>query len=311
MPFVVGASAIVGSTYNHPVILVQISRRAAIGAAAPLIGFLAACGAGTALGPTPTIPARVSDEWTPIIPATDLAVGRNRFLYAVLDERGRPILDARISLAFVDLADASPTLSTPIEAPFHGYGLGEKGVYIARADFAKAGDWGVEARIERSDGGSRTLRTRFRVKEASATPALGAPAPPSRQALIAVAADPRIVCTATPTCPLHDITIADALDRKRPALFVFSTPAYCTSAVCGPALDVVLAARAKQGDRITFAHLEIFSDGALRTPTKTVEEWGLPSEPWVFLVGSDGRIAEKLEGGITAGELDEALARLA
>ena len=31
--------------------------------------------------------------------------------------------------------------------------------------------------------------------------------------------------------------------------------------------------------------------------------WGLKTEPWVYLVGADGLVAERLEGSVTAAEL--------
>jgi len=41
-----------------------------------------------------------------------------------------------------------------------------------------------------------------------------------------------------------------------------------------------------------------------------VREWRLPSEPWTFLVGRDGRIKAKFEGSISAQELESAVRRL-
>jgi hypothetical protein len=38
-----------------------------------------------------------------------------------------------------------------------------------------------------------------------------------------------------------------------------------------------------------------------------VRQWGLPSEPWVFLVGADGLIKARFEGTVSVRELDEAV----
>jgi hypothetical protein len=40
-------------------------------------------------------------------------------------------------------------------------------------------------------------------------------------------------------------------------------------------------------------------------------EWGLVTEPWTFLVGADGLIQYRYEGGITLDEMGPALAQLA
>jgi hypothetical protein len=40
-----------------------------------------------------------------------------------------------------------------------------------------------------------------------------------------------------------------------------------------------------------------------------MKQWRLQTEPWTFVVGSDGRIKAKFEGSVSAGELEAALRR--
>jgi hypothetical protein len=287
----------------------RVTRRWLIGAGAGAL--LVGCQAPAEPTPAVQVPGK-QDGWTPILPSSDLAVGANRFLYAVLDERNRPILDAKVRLKFFDLTvgEAPPVSET--EAVFRGQGLGDKGVYVARVSFPKAGAWGVEAQVDRPDGTKKMLRTRFDVAATSKTPAIGAPAPASKQPLLADVSDPKVACTATTPCAFHDATVADALALKKPALLLFATPAFCSSAVCGPDLETVQAVEPDFRGKVTFLHLEIYADPPkLEKAHKHVEEWGLPSEPWVFLVDRDGRVLDKLEGGITAAELREVLGRVA
>ena len=61
---------------------------------------------------------------------------------------------------------------------------------------------------------------------------------------------------------------------------------------------------------MSFLHLEIYSDPQTQTTSAAVSDWRLPSEPWAFLVDREGKIADKLEGGLTATELREAIERL-
>jgi hypothetical protein len=42
----------------------------------------------------------------------------------------------------------------------------------------------------------------------------------------------------------------------------------------------------------------------------TVLEWNLPSEPWVFVLDSSGRVADKFDGITTAEEIAAALERV-
>ena len=38
-----------------------------------------------------------------------------------------------------------------------------------------------------------------------------------------------------------------------------------------------------------------------------MKEWKLPSEPWIFLVGEDGKVRERFEGTVSVRELDAAV----
>jgi hypothetical protein len=92
---------------------------------------------------------------------------------------------------------------------------------------------------------------------------------------------------------------------------VFATPEFCTSRTCGPVVDVVDAVRKRfVGSGVRFIHVEIYRDNE---PTKGfnrwVREWHLPTEPWVFLVGRDGRIKDKFEGSVSTHELTAAVTR--
>jgi hypothetical protein len=279
----------------------------AVGGVAGL-ALLSACG-GAPARPTSTPPTK-SEGWTPILPNSDLAVGKNRFLFAALDERNRPILDAQVRLRFFDRIDAPTDPKSEVDATFRGQGLGAKGVYVARAELTSPGTWGVEALVKRPDGTQRPLRARFEVKAQSQTPAVGAAALPTKQPLARDVADPKQICTAVPPCQFHDLTVADALALKKPALLLFATPGFCVSATCGPDLETVQSLEPDFRGRLSFVHLEIYSDPQTQTPSLAVNEWRLPSEPWVFLIGRDGKIADKLEGGLTAEELREGAARL-
>jgi hypothetical protein len=193
---------------------------------------------------------------------------------------------------------------------FRGQNLGAKGVYVTRVQLNAPGDWGIEAQVTRPDGNSKTLRTRFQVQAQSQTPPIRAAALPTKQALMAGAPDPHQICTAVPPCSFHDVTVADALVAKKPILLLFATPGYCTSATCGPDLQTVQSVEPEYRGRVQFIHIEIYQDPNTQTPLPAVTEWKLPSEPWIFLIDKDGKIADKLEGGLTADEIKEGLAQL-
>ena len=79
------------------------------------------------------------------------------------------------------------------------------------------------------------------------------------------------------------------------------------------AKDIVQEVMIKVWD--SFIHVEMFDnpdeiqgDLSRARTVSAAAEWGLPSEPWTFVVDADGLIAAKFEGFATLDELEEALA---
>ena len=115
------------------------------------------------------------------------------------------------------------------------------------------------------------------------------------------------ICTRTPACPLHDISLAAALGAGKPIAFLVATPAYCQTAICGPVLDVLLKQRTAD---ITMIHAEVYTDSTLKTPTDAVQKTGLDYEPCLFLARADGTITERLDVIFDTDDVTSALARL-
>jgi hypothetical protein len=71
--------------------------------------------------------------------------------------------------------------------------------------------------------------------------------------------------------------------------------------------------RRRHADRgIRFIHVEIYEgNDPTRGENRWVKEWKLPSEPWVFVVGADGKVRERFEGTVSVRELDDAVRKLA
>jgi hypothetical protein len=127
--------------------------------------------------------------------------------------------------------------------------------------------------------------------------------------------DPRGVdpiCTDDPVCPLHDVTVTEALGEARPLALLVSTPAFCQIAVCGPVLDVLLDAMG-DFDGVRFLHAEVYAHPQEDTDTKApvIDALGLTFEPCLVLVGADGKVTERLDTIFDTAEATEALSRLA
>jgi hypothetical protein len=139
--------------------------------------------------------------------------------------------------------------------------------------------------------------------------AVGATAPRSQTPTLASAPATQITTSRPPDLPLLRYSVAGSLAAHRPFVVTFATPKYCTSRVCGPVVDVMEAVRRRFESRgVRFIHVEVFSgNNPARGYNRWMREWGLASEPWVFLVGADGRVKAKFEGSVSAAELAAAV----
>jgi hypothetical protein len=124
----------------------------------------------------------------------------------------------------------------------------------------------------------------------------------------------------TPDPDLYQLTIAEGVISGRPTVVVFATPAFCTSPTCGPQVDTVSELKELRREDANFIHVELYDnpeeiqgDLSKAILTDLVHEWGLTSIPdwfnesWTFILGRDGRIAQRFEGFATLEELDIAL----
>ena len=273
--------------------------------------LLVACGAPTASGPAAS--ATPPRGLLAVVASSDLAVGPNHFALGLLDAQNQPLANVPVYLSFYDLAGREPALVAQTEATWR-QPLSEwnRGVYKATVVFDHPGPYGVEAAVVQADGAQQTARARFEVKPQPAAPGVGAAAPRSHNLTNRDQVDPIELCTGTPevcaaTRDLRELTIAEALDQGKPLVVVFATPGFCTSQTCGPQLEIVHGLARRYGARANFIHVEIFKDPAARTPNATVQEWGLPSEPWVFVIDRTGHIVDRFEGITTGEEIEQAL----
>ena len=95
---------------------------------------------------------------------------------------------------------------------------------------------------------------------------------------------------------------------------VFATPVYCTSRFCGPVTDMVQELARAYADRASFVHVEIWQDFEKQVLTKAAAEWLLRNndlnEPWVFVIGADGRITARFDNVVTRDEVEPLLRAL-
>lgn len=183
-----------------------------------------------------------------------------------------------------------------------------RGFLVAQVELTAPGRWEV---VLEPEGSSPTAPTPFGVQASSPVPDIGDPAIAAETRthpehdLSEISSDP------DPDPRLYELSLDDALGNGRPTVVAFATPAFCQTASCGPTLDVV---KDVMGDHpeLNFVHVEIYSDldaaaGGRLEIVPAVEAWGLPSEPWVFVIDSGGVVTARFEGATGADELRRAL----
>jgi len=135
---------------------------------------------------------------------------------------------------------------------------------------------------------------------------------------------------------MYQISLDQALHNGKPTALLFATPAFCKTATCGPSLDVMQGLQKQYGDKVNFIHSEVYKypfdqsvqlqqeagqKAAKEGRALTAEEqnaglsdamvaWKLSSEPWLFLIDANGKVAGRYEGGITKEEIGPALEKL-
>ena len=116
------------------------------------------------------------------------------------------------------------------------------------------------------------------------------------------------ICTRSPEpCPLHDITLNEALQRGKPIAYLVGTPAHCQTGTCSPALDALLSLRESLGDSIIMLHAEIYTDDTATIVAPAVEAVGMSYEPALFITDAQGIIVERFDAIFDSVEVIAAL----
>jgi len=194
----------------------------------------------------------------------------------------------------------------------------DRGVYAAQFGFDRPGFWRVEVSA-RVAGKERRGTAAFPVEDRHHIPAPGDAALDTTNLTIASTDVPKAAIDSragtggeVPDPELHSTTISAALAAKRPAVVVFATPVYCVSRFCGPVTDLIDGLAKADADRASFVHVEIYKNFEAQNDVDRLNtaaaDWLFRdddlTEPWVFVIGADGRIIARFDNVATASELE-------
>ena len=286
-----------------------------------------ACSTSTASTPLPQMP-----EVSAIVAASEFVVGEDRFPFGLVSQGGALLEDAEVRVLFYHLNEEATELRGEVPAKFHQiegvtphqHTDGQihehdelRGIYVAKGvAFDTSGFWEAEFVAMTASGDQMTVqRAAFEVRTESAVPYVGEPVPPSRNLTLADVNSIEDIDTRVPPDDMHDLSVVQALGLGEPFVVVFATPMFCVTRMCGPVTDIAADLHGQFRDRVNFIHIEPWdvkiarSEGRL-VATDITREWNLRTEPWVFVVNDEGKVAARFEGLVTSDELTGAITAL-
>ncbi len=286
--------------------------------------FLAACGgSGDEASPDETVPGggstleqlwRAPGDDVAVIPGTSsFEPGHVRVAFVVLDAEGRPVTLPTARVWLSRGLEEKPFLESTAELERIGVPGGAEvdatHIYVAHVPIAKAGTYWFLAEPE---GGPEAVQAigNIVVEPSVPAPGVGDAALPSETPTLASAGGKasKVTTRVPPDLTLIEHSVAETLRAGIPFVVTFSTPEFCASRVCGPVVDVVEETSKRfEGEDVRFIHVEVYEgNDPAKGYNRWMQEWGLVTEPWTFVVDSQGKISSRFEGLVSVHELEDA-----
>ncbi len=179
-------------------------------------------------------------------------------------------------------------------------------MYVTDIPFDQPGEWRLIALVK-DDAGYTAVRMpsiRVRADADDPVPGVGDKAPLIHTPTVDDVANISDIDTRVPPDDMHDTDYADVIGKK-PVVLLFATPALCQSRVCGPVVDVAEQVKRDRPDDAAYIHMEIYNQN---DPNKGLRPqlgaFNLQTEPWLFVINSDGTISTRIEGAFSVAELE-------
>ena len=241
-----------------------------------------------------------------IVVSSDLSVGRHRVAIGALGPQNESrVSDAPVSLEF---SRSDGSLAGETESEFIWAIEDVRGMWVTEFVFDRAGIWTVGVRTANGDV---VTSAPFNVAETSSSVTVGDQAPQSVSRTLETSTYQELTSDPDPDSRFYEQTVAQAVTSGKPSVIVFATPAFCTSATCGPVLEVAKEAVDEFPD-VNWVHVEVYTNLDASSFEElqlepAISEWRLMTEPWVFVVDGGGVVSARFEGAVGAVELRRAV----
>ncbi len=239
----------------------------------------------------------------------DIGLGNQRLLFALVDRNRDESLAAEDRSATMTLRDQ---FGAPIETypMFFVWAVPEvQGMYGANVVFPEAGTYQVTIDADGLETagpvGLVTVEDPPVIQVGEAAPLSVTRTATESPDLTLISSDP------DPDPAMYQLSVDEAVSNGRASVLVFASPAWCVSETCGPLLDQIKALRPDY-EGVDFVHVEVYDDIAVASVDELVRvpaviEWGLPAEPWVFVMDAAGVVRGSFEGAASDDELRAAI----
>jgi hypothetical protein len=292
---------------------------------AAIVLLAAACGSTVSPTPPPGGSVAPSGSGGPTIlpiPITGaFRVGDNRVVFTLTDASGTKQVAAPARTLAIGYHGPNGETIPSQQQTFIWAIEGVNGVYVGHTTFPSAGQWTADFTTAAPGAPAQTTSFRFDVRDRIEVVSPGDPAPPVDTPTLAdVGGDVAKISTdAKPVKRFYDTSEADALAAKKPFVLIFATPKFCKSTVCGPTLDKLKPVAAAHPE-MTFINVEPYklqlTDGQLQpvldaqnnlVAAEATDAFKLSSEPYVFVVGADGKVSSSFEMVFSPEEIEAAI----
>lgn len=284
-------------------------RYACIGAASLALCMVAsACGGGDAAAP-----AAAADTLMVSPQNSTFLIGTNRLSFALNTPDTKAVLGAAATWTLQRRGGASVAHGA---LQFIGPEYGQIPVYLGVGRFPQTGEW--EFVVHAVTPGGSALDGHAFVNVTTQSPELPVGFSVTKAANIRqrvardVAGDLSQLDSAVKDGkadpdPFHDFSIQDGLDQHKSMVLYFGEPGRCVSQTCGPTVQVLEKLYPQYRDRFLFEHIEVHDPASGDAFNPVYVAFGLQSEPWVYVVNSQGIVSDRFEGPLTVEQLQGAL----
>lgn len=249
----------------------------------------------------------------------DLRLGTNRIAFALSTDQG-PV---QLPIVTLDSFGQKPSgTSTPpaqsTEAKYYPFLGGSRGVYAAHLTFPRTGQWWLRVSFPTPQGTRAAMLFSVQVDKTSQILDVGDTAPASHNRTAAdVSSLADLTTGSDPNPVLYQDSIATLIQKHEPFVVTFASPAFCTTPLCGPQVEV-LGALAKQfSPSIAFVHVDIYEnpqqiqgDLSRAIVNPIVRQWKVQTGETTYVVNGKGKIAARFQSFVSEQELASVLRSL-